>query len=134
MFYNRDEVSIMDIQSYWDAVIRQDPEAMILFFKEDAVIRWHNTNECFTVLEFLRANCEYPGQWWGTVERIVQQDDLIVTVTHVYNEEETVSHHAVSFFTVQEDEIAAVDEYWGEDGVAPQWRQMMRIGCPIRKG
>lgn len=31
---------------------------------------WHCTNECFNVEEFIRANCEYPGEWEGEVERI----------------------------------------------------------------
>ncbi len=28
--------------------------------------------------------------------------------------------------------IAQVDEYWGDDGEAPQWRQDMHIGNKIK--
>ena len=31
------------------------------YFCEDARIRWHCTNEEFTVGEYIRANCDYPA-------------------------------------------------------------------------
>ena len=124
----------MDFQKYWDAVIGQDAQSMTTFFWEDAQIRWHNTNECFSVSEFIRANCEYPGQWHGEIEHIVNNGSLVITVTHIYNHEETVSHHAVTFFTLKEGKIAGIDEYWGEDGLPPRWRQEMNIGSTIRQG
>lgn len=121
----------MDVHSFWQAVLKQDRQALPVFFWEDARIRWHNTNECFTVSEFIRANCDYPGQWEGKVEQIVEHGDLTITVTHVYNREKTVSCHAVTFLRLREGKIQEVDEYWGDDGQPPQWRQELHIGCPI---
>jgi len=60
----------MDIQKFWSAVLRQDREELKDFFWEEARVDWPNTNEHFTVSEFIRANCDYPGQWDGEVERI----------------------------------------------------------------
>lgn len=57
------------------------------FFHEDACIRWHNTNEQFNVTEFLRANCEYPGDWSGEVERIEKTGNT-VTTEHMYGQRE----------------------------------------------
>lgn len=57
----------MDIQQYWNACINQDADKIKLFFHENASVNWHNTNERFTVDEFIKANCEYPGQWKGEI-------------------------------------------------------------------
>ena len=124
----------MEIRNFWAAVLRQDREALAGFFWEDAVINWHNTNECFTAAEFIQANCGYPGRWDGKLERVIELGDQVITVTHVYNKEGTVSCHAVSFFRIREDKILSVDEYWGDDGPPPRWRQAMRLGRTIVAG
>lgn len=71
----------MDIKAFWDAVLRQDADAIREYFHPNAWVNWHNTNEHFTVEEFIRANCEYPGQWDGEVERIITTDTHIITAT-----------------------------------------------------
>ena len=55
------------IHRLWRAVSAQDRAALAGFFTEDAVILWPNTGEAFTLPEYLRANCDYPGQWAGQV-------------------------------------------------------------------
>ncbi len=122
----------MDIKKFWDAVLRQEANEIRQYFKPSAYINWHCTNEHFTVEEFIRANCEYPGQWDGAVERIEQIEDLIITVTRVFSRSEELSFHAVSFVRIEEDKIAAIDEYWGDDGHAPLWRLEKHIGTPIQ--
>lgn len=122
----------MDVKQFWADVLRQDVDAIRTYFHPTAFVNWHNTNEHFTVEEFIRANCEYPGQWDGEVEKVITTPDYIITVTHVYNKEGTVSCHATSFIRVVDGKIASVDEYWGDDGDAPQWRQEKYIGTKIR--
>lgn len=125
----------MDICAYWDAVARQDAVAMRRYFAPDAVVRWHNTNELFTVEEFIQANCAYPGQWAGQVERaeaIGPNGSRMVAVVHVWAVDGTSSHHVTSFFEIKDDTISALDEYWGDDGPAPGWRREMGLGRPIR--
>ena len=112
----------MNIQQYWAAAVAQDANRMRTFFRTDAIIRWHNTNEQFTVEEFLRANCEYPGTWYGELERAEQLHDLLISVAHIYSVEPAESHHVVCFMQLKDGRIAAMDEYWGEDGAAAQWR------------
>lgn len=121
----------MDIRKFWSAVLRQDAAEMAGFFAEDAWVNWHNTNEHFMAAEFIRANCEYPGLWDGEVERIIRTDDQIITVTHVYPKDRTGSFHVVSFLQLQGDRIRSIDEYWGDDGEPPKWRQTLNIGRPI---
>lgn len=38
---------------------------------------------------------------------------------------------STSFIKTREDKILPIDEYWGNDGVAPQWRLEKQIGTPI---
>lgn len=123
----------MNVNAFWDAVLRQDADAIRLYFHPDAWVNWHNTNEHFTVEEFIRANCEYPGDWDGKVEKVIVTPDHIITATHVYDKGGTMSCHAVSFIRVVDGKIASVDEYWGDDGDAPQWRQEKKLGTKIRE-
>ena len=51
------------IRQFFQDVIKQNEAGLKRWFREDAVIRWHCTNEQFTVSEYIRANCEYPGRW-----------------------------------------------------------------------
>ncbi len=123
----------MDIHAYWRAVFNQQQEEMKKFFHENAFVEWHNTNEHFTAGEFIRANCEYPGEWDGEIERMEEIGDLLITVVHVFSPDKGLSFHATSFIQIEDGRIKSIDEYWGDDGSAPQWRLDKRIGIPIRQ-
>lgn len=73
----------MDVYSFWDAVLRQDAARMRTFFTDSARISWPCTAENFTAEEFIRANCAYPGAWTGTVERVEQAGDTMISVSRV---------------------------------------------------
>lgn len=121
----------MNVEAFWRAVLEQDAQALAAFFEPGALVRWHCTNEQFTVEEFIRANCEYPGEWAGHIERIERCGDLIITVVRVYPKDGSASFHAVSLIRHREGLIVEMDEYWADDGPAPLWRHEMRIGRPI---
>lgn len=125
---------MIDIESFWKAVLEQNAEALKGCFIENAYVNWHNTNEHFTAEEFIRANCEYPGEWAGEIQRKEVVGDLIITVTHVYScgRDSTLSFHVTSFIRVDDGKIASIDEYWGDDGEPPQWRINKNIGTPIK--
>lgn len=123
---------MIDIYKFWSAVLQQEADAIRSYFHPDAWVNWHNTNERFTVEEFIRANCEYPGQWDGEVEQVICTDTHIITATHVISKDGKLSFHAVSFIRVVDDKISCIDEYWGDDGEAPQWRQDKHIGRKIK--
>jgi len=120
------------IAAFWQDVAEQNPAGLRRYFSEDALIRWHNTNEQFNLDEYITANCEYPGTWMGDMERILEVDDTVITVVRVHNPEDSISVHATSFFRFKEDKIAEMDEYWGDDGRVPQWRLDKKIGTKIR--
>lgn len=119
------------ITDFLEDVVQQNSEGMKKYFAGEAFVRWHNTNEHFSVEEYIRANCEYPGIWKGEVERIEERGDIVISVARVWSDNEAESFHVVSFFSFCEDKIVTLDEYWGDDGVAPQWRLNKHIGKPI---
>ncbi|MBQ8383286.1 MAG: nuclear transport factor 2 family protein [Clostridia bacterium] len=122
----------MNVNAFWKAILAQDADKIRAYFHPDAYVNWHCTNEHFTVEEFIRANCEYPGNWDGVVERIVTACDIVITATHVYPKDRTASFHVTSFIKLKDDLIVSMDEYWADDGDAPQWRQEMKIGSKIQ--
>lgn len=121
----------MDLYKYWEVTAKQDADEIKVFFHENAWVNWHNTNEQFTLEEYIRANCEYPGRWNAQVERIERIDDLVISVVRVYSQEEKQSCHVTSFMRLKDNKIVSLDEYWGDDGIAPQWRLEKKIGRMI---
>ena len=122
----------MNVKQFWKAVLAQDEQEIRKYFHKDAYVNWHCSNEHFTVEEFIRANCDNPGDWDGEVEKIVTTDDMIITATRVYPKDRSTSFHVTSFIKLQDDKITAMDEYWADDSEAPKWRQDMKIGRKIR--
>ena len=122
----------MNIKRFWNDVLAQNRSALAGYFSPDAVIRWHCTNEQFTVPEFIRANCEYPGEWDGKIERVDQHGNQLVTVVNVFSKDRSASYHVASFIELKDDKVLSLDEYWADDGDAPAWRKSMGIGQPIR--
>jgi len=122
----------MDVKQFWKDVLAQNADAIRTYFAPSAYVNWHNSNEHFTVEEFIRANCEYPGEWDGEVEKIVCTDDQIITATHVYTKDKSLSFHVASFIRVADGKIASIDEYWGDDTPAPRWRLDKHIGTEIK--
>ncbi len=120
------------VVNFWKDVAGQNATKLIQYFSKEALIKWHNTNELFTVEEYITANCEYPGKWSGDIERIEGINDTIITVVRVYDLEEKISVHATSFIRFYGDKIIEVDEYWSDDGQPPQWRLDKKIGKQIK--
>lgn len=126
------EVISLDIHAFWRDVLSQNRIALPSYFCEDAVIRWHCSNEQFTVMEYIQANCDYPNDWDGEIERLEYLGTTIVLVGRVFPVDQSSSFHVVSFIELKDDAICEMNEYWSDDGEAPAWRKEMNIGKPIR--
>lgn len=122
----------MNVYEFWKAVLEQNEREIRRYFHKEAYINWHCTNEHFNLDEFIAANCEYPGVWDGEVERVEEKDNLLITVTHVFPKDKTASFHVTSFIGIAEGKIMSLDEYWADDGPAPQWRLDKHIGKAIK--
>ena len=123
--------NIMDVKEFWIDVLKQNREKLISYFHKDAVIRWYCSNEIFTVSEYIKANCEYPGEWEGKIERIEKTENMIITAVRVYSVNKSSSFHVVSFIKTENNLITEMDEYWADDTEVPEWRQNMKIGSKI---
>lgn len=121
----------MDVKEFWRDVLGQNREKLISYFHKDAIIRWHCSNELFTVSEYIKANCEYPGEWEGKIERIEKVENMIITVVKVYAVNKCSSFHVVSFIKTENNLITEMDEYWADDTEVPEWRRKMNIGRKI---
>ena len=73
----------MDVKAFWRDVISQNRKALQAYFCKDAVIRWHCTNEKFSVKEYIKVNCDYPGEWDGEIERIEKAGETLITAVRV---------------------------------------------------
>ena len=122
----------MDIDRFFKTVLSQNAEELRKFFQKNAVIKWHCTNEVFTLDEYIKANCEYPGNWNGEIERIEENANTIILACRVFPRDNSESFHVVSFIHLKDDLIIGMDEYWSDDGIAPEWRKKMKIGKRIR--
>lgn len=121
----------MDVYAFFNAVLAQDKKALRGFFYDDAHVNWHCTNEHFSVDEYIIANCEYPGEWDGKIERVEETGGLYIVAAEVYPKDRSASFHVVSFIKTENGKIISMDEYWADDGMAPQWRLDKHIGTPI---
>lgn len=125
----------IDVFSFFDAVAQQNTERLRAFFEPDATIVWANTNEVFTVDEYVRVNCEYPGKWQWHIEDVqccsrFHDYNRITAVVKVWDGDGNASR-VVSFIELgdTEDELVqTLTEYWGDVGEPPEWRQKLRIG------
>lgn len=59
-------------------------------FHPKAKVRFHNTNEEFTVDEFIEINYEYPGSWNGVIERIEKIGRIQIIVVQVFDREQNL--------------------------------------------
>ena len=121
----------MNICHFLRTVLAQDEPAIRNYFHADAYVNWHCSNEHFSVDEFIIANCEYPGDWDGTIERVERIGNLYITAVKVYPKDRSAYFHVVSFIRTENDKIVSMDEYWADDGNPPQWRLDKHIGTPI---
>lgn len=119
------------LSRFWADVARQDAAALREWFAPEAEVYWHCTDERFTAEEYIRANCEYPGDWEGAVERAEWTEDGCVSVAAVWPKDRSARFHAVSFFRFAGGRITRLDEYWADDGPPPQWRKEKHIGSSI---
>lgn len=122
----------INLYRFWRSVLQQEASSLAEYFHPDALIRWHCTNEQFTAEEFIKVNCDYPGQWDGHIERLEQSGDLFITVTCVYPTDRFSSFHVTSFFRIKDEKILSLDEYWADDGPPPSWRRKLCLGKPIQ--
>ena len=76
---------MFSIEKFWNDVINQNQEKLISYFAEDALIQWPCTNEQFSVQEYIKVNCDYPGNWSGNIELIEKTNSQIILAGQVFS-------------------------------------------------
>lgn len=89
----------------------------------DFVLEWPQSKERVRGAEdFIKVNEEYPakGPWEFTINRIVSSDSEVVTDVHVTD---GVTHaRSIAFFSVRDDRICRIVEFWPDDYEPPENR------------
>jgi len=126
------ETPAFNAEKFIADVVSQNAEALPVHFAPNAVIRWYETNEELTLPEYVRANCEYPGEWRGALERVMESNNEMSLVYRIASE--GMEFLVTAFVKLDNGKIIQLDEYFCVCGTAPQWRQDMKIGKPIVEG
>ena len=114
-------------------VVSKKADAIRGYFAKDAIICWHDSNEQFTLEEFIRANCEYPSTWNCEIERIEKYAKGFVIAAQLDHPEDGFYVKYVSFVELDDDEkVKRLDEYFVTIEEIPQWRRDMEVGRPIK--
>jgi len=107
-----------DVGRFIEAVAAQNASELRTYFNDDAIIRWHDSNEQFGVEEYIRANCEYPGRWVGELQRVETASDTTIIVTKIRSDEST--HFITTFARLAGGKISRLDEYYSDLNEAPE--------------
>ena len=121
----------MNIEAFLKSVVSQNEKEMRKFFHKTATIKWHNTNEKFTLDEYIKVNCEYPDELESKIEKYEKIGNLVILVALISSKTKNISFYVTSFLKILDDKIIELDEYWGDNGVPPKWRIDMNIGSKI---
>ena len=125
----KEQAKAFNVDKFILDVATQNAESLKEHFTPNATICWHDSNEQFTVAEYIKANCEYPGEWKGEIQRVEIINGGIVTVAKIFSKESV--HLVTSFMKLVEGKISRLDEYFSDCGEVPEWRKEMNIGKPI---
>lgn len=90
---------------------------------ENAEVWLPNTREVFRGRDkYINFNKKYPGRWLINIDKIFSKEDIVVSAVRVESEDKASSFYATSFFTIRDNLISEITEYWGDNGEPPEWR------------
>lgn len=109
------------LTSYWDDMVKKNRTALPKYFHQNATIYLHDTNEILNTASWIDDNCNYNGNWKATVDRVDKlENGQVVTITFLRSE--NWKGFVTSFFTLTNDLIIELHEYYAECEEIPQWR------------
>ena len=119
------------VEKYWELMKSNDFHSVGSVLSDDFVLDWPQSNERIRGREnFALMNQEYPahGRWQFTVNRIVGND--AEAVSDVSLTDGVQKARVISFFTVRDENVLNMVEFWPDDYPAPENRKHLveRIG------
>jgi SnoaL-like domain len=101
------------VKKFWELMATNDFQSVGSVLSDEFVLDWPQSNERIRGRQnFAQMNLEYPahGRWQFTIHRIVGNDREAVSDVSVTD---GVQHaRAISFFTVTDDQIIKMVEFW----------------------
>ena len=113
------------LTNYWEYTAKRDGIALRDYFHPDVTIYLHDTNETFNFDSWINDVCNNNGEWqddWQTtVDRIDKlENGQIVTIT--FHRSASWIGFVTSFFTLKDEKIIELHEYYSPCDEIPQWR------------
>lgn len=112
--------ALATVHEFWRLMGTNDFAAVGAVLAPDFVLEWPQSRERIRgAANFAQMNAEYPaaGPWRFEVHRVVANGDQVVTDTSV-TDGQTVGR-ALTFFTVREERIVHITEFWPDPFAAP---------------
>lgn len=111
------------IEKFWTLMSDGKFDEVGELMEKDANVRLPNTREIFRGRDkYINFNKKYPGRWIITLDKIFSKDEIVVSVVRVESEDKSSSFYAASFFTIKDNLISEIVEYWGDNGEPSHWR------------
>lgn len=111
------------VKKFWTLMSEGKFDEVGELMKENAEVWFPNTREVFKGRDrYINFNKKYPGRWIITIDKILFKEDMVVSAVKVESEDKTSSFYATSFFTIKDNLISEITEYWGDNGEPPKWR------------
>ena len=118
------DAAVKVVRSYWERMASNDFRSVGVVLADEFVLEWPQSRERIRGRDhFAMMNEQYPahGRWQFTVHRIVGTDHEAVSDVLVTDGFQQA--RAISFFSVQNEKIVKLVEYWPEPYAAPENRK-----------
>ena len=116
-----EETCIQIVHTFWAAFDRFEFAAAAPLLHDHFVFELPQSRERVVGRDnFIAFNTHYPGRWRITVKTLVCSGNQVVTECDVGDGSVTVQ--AISFFTLKDDQIVHIREYWPDVMEAQSWR------------
>ena len=112
------------VEKFWELMMTNDFRLVGSVLSDDFVLEWPQSNERIRGRNnFSAMNEEYPahGCWQFTINRLVGND--VEAVSDVSVTDGVQKARVISFFTVRDEKIAKMVEFWPDDYQAPDNRK-----------
>lgn len=111
------------LENFWETMKTNDFYAVAELLHDDYILEWPQSGERIRGRDnFAALNTAYPaeGKWQFIINRIVAENDFVVTDVSVTDGKQT--GRALTFSTVRDGKISKQIEFWPEPFEAPAWR------------
>jgi hypothetical protein len=111
------------VRLFWNCIDSANFDGLSEIMTDETCVWLPNTKEVFRGKnKYIDFNKQYPGRWYANVEKIYITDDSVITVTYIFNQDQSITFFVTSFFIIRDDKIEEIKEYWSENSAPPTWR------------